>query len=372
MRAFGRRDPWLLLAVLALAALGVLMVYSASFDGGEQLWLAGPGLRQLVVACVGVVAMFALATLDYRTLRHLGPPAYAGAVALLLVVLVVGSSEFGAQRWIALGAATFQPAEAAKLALALALAAYMSSRPPRALAVLASLGMLGVPLLLVLREPDAGTAFVLMGIWLSVAVAWGIGWRLLGGMLATALAFGPLMFALLVPGYQRERIAVFFDPGRDPLGSGFNLRQAELALGSGGLTGRGLFTDAGSALDGVAARSSDFAFAHVGEALGMLGGLLLLGLLALVIWRGLQAARLAPDAFGRLLAVGLTMTIFVQAFVHFAVNLRLLPATGIPLPFISQGGSSLLAMLIAAGVLQSIAAQRPASPREQWRGERWR
>ena len=369
--AVGRGDPWLLLSVLALAPLGVLMIYTSSTHSGGELRVSGPALRQLLVALVGVAAMPALARFDYRAFRRLSAPAYAVALLLLVTVLAAGVSEYGARRWLGVGGATMQPSEPAKLVVVLMLAAYLSERTPKAASMIASFGILLAPLALVAWQPDAGTALVFIGAWFGIVVAWGVPWRLLGGLLVVVAALVPLMFAVAVPGYQRERIAVFLDPTRDPLGSGFNLQQAEAALRSGGLTGRGLFDEGGSALDGVAARSSDFIFAQVGEQLGLAGALLLLGLLCLLIWRGLRASRAAPDAFGRLLAAGLTMTIFVQAFVHVAVNLRLLPATGIPLPFISQGGSSLLMMCVAAGLLQSIASHRPASAREQWCGERW-
>ena len=369
--AVGRGDPLLLLAVLTLAPLGVLMVYISSIHPGGELRVSGPALRQLLVALAGVAAMPALARFDYRALRRLSAPAYVVALVLLIVVLVAGVSEYGARRWLGVGGATMQPSEPAKLVVVLMLAAYLSERTPTAVSMIASCGILLAPLVLVAWQPDAGTALVIIGAWLGIVVAWGVPWRLLGGLLVVAAALAPLMFAVAVPGYQRERIAVFLDPTRDPLGSGFNLQQAEAALRSGGLTGRGLFDEGGSALEGAAARPSDFIFAQVGEQLGLAGAMLLLGLLCLLIWRGLRASRVAPDAFGRLLAAGLTMTIFVQAFVHVAVNLRLLPATGIPLPFISQGGSSLLMMCVAAGLLQSIASHRPASAREQWSGERW-
>jgi cell division protein FtsW (lipid II flippase) len=156
------------------------------------------------------------------------------------------------------------------------------------------------------------------------------------------------------------------------LGSGFALRQVEVALGSGGITGSGLLAGGASALDGVATRTSDFAFAQAGEAFGLAGTALIIALFALIAWRGIRAAMLAPDEFGRMLAIGLTCTITSQALMHIAVNLRLFPATGIALPFISQGGSALVAVFAAVGILESIAARRPATAREQWTGTRWR
>jgi rod shape determining protein RodA len=219
-------------------------------------------------------------------------------------------------------------------------------------------------------QPDLGTVIVLAGVWLVTMVAWGVSWRGLAALLGVGLALVPLLF-IAVPAYQRERLAVFLDPNRDPLGSGFNLRQVEVAIGTGGVTGHGLFSGAESHLDSVAARSSDFMFGFLGAELGLLGGLFLIALFALVVTRAFAAAARAPDPFGRLLAVALAAMVLTQAVVNIGVNLRLFPTTGIPLPFISQGGSALVAMLIAAGLLQSVAARRPATSEEQWKAERW-
>ena len=369
--AVGRGDPWLLLPVLLLAPIGLLMLLSASGGGADGLRPGDPAARQAVLTVAGVAIMLTLARLDYHWLRTIATPAYATTLVLLMVVLAAGVAEFGARRWLGAAGVTFQPSELAKPALVIALAAYASGREPRPPAVLGALGLLAVPLALVVMQPDAGTALVLGGASLAISVAWGVRWRALGMLTVAAVALTPLLFAMLVPAYQRERIAVFLDPARDPLGSGFDLQLAEAAIRSGGLTGRGVFAGR-SALDGVGAGASDFMLARTAEALGLLGAALVVALLCLLVWRGLRAARMAPDAFGRLLATGLTATVFVQAFVHVAVNVRLFPATGIPLPLVSQGGSSLLAMYVAAGLLLSVASQRPPGARERWSGERWR
>ncbi len=371
--AFGRGDVWLLAPVLLLAPLGVLMVQSATGPGSlAASAITHETLRQLAVVAAGITAMLLIARIDYRRLQRLAPPIYAGTLGLLALVLLLGVARFGARRWIEIGGATIQPSEVAKLALILATAAYLAERPPQTRPLLTALALLVVPLGLIVIQPDTGTVLVLTGAWLGTVVAWGAPWRVLGTMLAVAAAVTPLVFAVAVPGYQRERIAVFLDPARDPLGSGFNLQQAEAALRAGGLTGRGLLTGADSALAYVSARSSDFMLAHIGEQLGLIGGLALIAIFALLVWRGLSTARSAPDSFGRLLAAGLTITIFTQAAIHVAANLRALPATGIPLPFVSQGGSSLLVMCVAAGLLQSIASHRTAYPRERWSARRWR
>ncbi len=358
--AFPRSDGWLWLAVAGLLPFGLLMVYSASLPEGPPRGLTPEAARQGLYALAGVLLMLAAARLDYRLLQGRAAAIYLGALLLLLAVLLAGVEQHGARRWLAVGPLTMQPAEFAKLALCIAFAGYAAARTPRLSALLATLGLAAVPAALVMLEPDLGTAIVLLGIWLVLLVAWGVPWRMLGGLLAVGAALGPAAFAI-VPAYQRERLAVFLDPARDPLGSGFNLRQVDLALGTGGLTGHGLFSGAQSHLDSVAARSSDFMFGFVGAELGLLGGVALIALLACVVVRGLSVAARATDPFGRLLAAGLTAMVLTQGVVNIAMNLRMFPVTGIPLPFVSQGGSSLVAMLLAVGLLQSIAAHRGAT-----------
>lgn len=366
-----RSDRWLWLAVAVLVPLGVLMVYSASIEGARDAASTSEAMRQGAYAVIGLTAMLVAARLDYRLLAPFAAIIYVGAIMSLMAVLVIGVSEHGAQRWLGFGGITVQPSEFAKLGLAVALAAYASPRQPRPAAVAVSLALTAIPMGLVALQPDLGTIIVLAGIWLVCAIAWGIPWRILGALVLVVMALIPMLF-IAVPAYQRERLAVFLDPNRDPLGSGFNLRQVEVALGTGGVTGHGLFSGAESHLDSVTARSSDFMFGFLGAELGLVGGLLLIALLATVVSRGFGAAARAPDAFGRLLAAALTAMMLVQGVVNIGVNLRLLPTTGIPLPFISQGGSALVAMLAAIGLIQSIAARRPATSEEQWRAERWR
>ena len=366
-----RSDVCLWVAAVMLTALGIVMVYSASLGEAPHPRVTPAAFRQALFALTGLGLMLAAARLDYRALRRVAAPAYALAILLLVAVLAVGVAEHGARRWLGTEGLTLQPAEFAKPVVALAMAAYMSGRTPRGGSLVTALALALVPMGLVLVQPDLGTVLAFAGCWTAMVLAWGTPWRLLAGVAGGGLALVPVLFAVGVSGYQRERLAVFLDPSRDPLGSGFNLRQAEVAMGSAGLTGEGLFTGGGE-LETVAARSSDFVFALVGQQLGLLGGLLVIVLLAVVVWRGFSAAHAAPDAFGRLLAVGLTATVLTQAFVNIAVNVRLFPATGIPLPFVSQGGSSLVTMLMVVGLLQSVFSRRAATAREQWRGERWR
>ncbi len=365
-------DPWLWLAAAAIVVLGVFMVNSATLAAAQPSRLSEEAFWHIAYAVSGIVAMLIVLRLDYRLLYQYAAYAYAAVLIPLGAVLAIGVAEHGAQRWLGIGSITVQPGEFAKLALAVALAAYGSTRVPSGRTLLMSGLLAGLPAGLVLLQPDLGTVVVLAGIWLVFAVGWGVPWRVLAALAVMVAAAGPLAFAVAVPAYQRERLAVFLDPGRDPLGSGFNLRQVEVALGTGGLTGHGLHSGAESHLDSVAARSSDFMFGFLGAELGLIGGLLLLALFAVVITRGLDAAQHAPDAFGRLLALTLTSIILVQVLVNVAVNLRLFPATGIPLPLASQGGSSLVALLIAIGIIQAVSARRPAAPAEQWQNIRER
>lgn len=360
-----RTDLWLWGAAMLLSALGVLMVASATRLEPQPPGLTPDAARQGAYALTGVVLMVAASRLDYRVLERRALLLYALTLIALVATIAVGVETHGARRWLGAGSITVQPSEFAKVALAAALAAYGAARQPRLSTVLTSLAIAGVPALLVAAQPDLGTAIVCAGTWLIFAVAWGVPWRVLGGLLAGAVAFGPLAFALAVPDYQRERLAVFLDPGRDPLGSGFNLRQVEVAMGTAGLGGHGLFSGAESHLDAVSARSSDFMYGFVGAELGLVGSLAVIALLATVVMRGVSASAHAPDVGGRLLAVSLTGVVLTQGIVNIAVNLRLFPATGIPLPFVSQGGSALVAMLLAVGLLQSVAARRPTSSAER-------
>ncbi|MCK9487475.1 MAG: FtsW/RodA/SpoVE family cell cycle protein [Dehalococcoidia bacterium] len=362
-------DVWLLLAVAGLVAAGTLMVRAATMETPGAL--SDEAWRQLFYAGVGLLVLLGASRLHAGVLRQLAPAIYVASLLSLVAVLALGSDEYGARRWIALGGGvTVQPSEFAKIAVVVAVAAYAAERDGGVKATLTALALVAVPTALVVVEPDLGTTLVLGVAAVVLVAAWGVSWRLLGGLGALVLSVLPIAFALAVPDYQRERLAVFLDPGRDPLGSGFTLRQVEIALGGGGLTGRGL-DGATSALDGVATRASDFAFAQIGEQMGLLGALLVLALYAVIAWRGLEAAISAPDRFGRMVAAGLTSIIVLQACMHVGVNTRLFPATGIPLPFISTGGSALVGMCLSAGLIQAIAAQAPPKPRASWAAERW-
>ncbi len=372
-RTFARRDrligdPFLIGAGLLLGAIGLVSLQGAT--RADEGGISGDVVRQAIFLSAGLVVLLAAARVDYRLLRLIWLPLLALGIAALGVVLAAGSTEFGAQRWFLIGGYSVQPSEFARLATVIAIAAVAAEREaaPFRFALLLVAFLISAGLILV--EPDLGSALVLGAAWLVLMIAWPVSIRGLWAIAATAVAFIPLAFALAVPGYQRERIAVFLDPDRDPLGSGFTLRQVEVALGSGGVTGRGLEM-ANSALDGLSTRNSDFALAQIGEQLGLAGTIVVVLAFGVIAWRGFAIAESAPDRFGRLLAVGLTALLVVQAMLHVAVNVRLFPATGIPLPLISLGGSSMVAACVMIGLLLSIASRQPADPLERWSGARW-
>ncbi|MFA7250194.1 MAG: FtsW/RodA/SpoVE family cell cycle protein [Dehalococcoidia bacterium] len=356
-------DSLLLLAACLLSAGGLLIARAIAMEETHRA-INGDLVRQAIYVAIGLLALAVASRTDYRLLRTLAPPLLAVSLAGLILVLVLGSHQYGARRWISLGGGvTLQPSEFAKIVIVIAGAAFAADRRATGRGATVLLGLFAAGAALVVIEPDLGTGIVIGVTWFAVALAWGASWRYLGGIAVLGLSLFPLALAIAIPGYQRERLAVFLDPERDPLGSGFTLRQVEVALSAGGVTGRG-FNGAPSALAGVAPRSSDFAFAQLGEFGGVLVTIAVIVLFAIIAWRGYRAAAGAPDEFGRLLAVGLTTAIVLQASMHAAVNMRLFPATGIPLPFVSTGGSALVAVFAAIGILESIAAHR--SPRREW------
>jgi len=357
-------DVLLLVAACLLAVGGLLIARALAMEELHRS-LSADVVRHSLYVLAGLVALAVASRTDYRLLRTFAPHLFVAAFIALLLVFVLGSHEYGARRWIRLGAGlSVQPSEFAKIAVTVAGAAFAAARRPDGRGATVLLGLFGVIAVTIVLEPDLGTAIVFGLAWLAMATAWGVSWRYLGGLVLLGLSMFPLAFAVAIPAYQRERLAVFLDPTRDPLGSGFTLRQVEVAFSAGGVTGRG-FDGGPSALTGVAPRSSDFAFAQLGEFGGALVTVAVIALFAVIAWRGYRAAAGAPDAFGRLLAVGLTSMIVLQASMHIAVNTRLFPATGIPLPFISSGGSALVAVFAAVGIIESIAAHRTPIRRDR-------
>ena len=352
-------DPWIVVVGLTLAFYGALLIYSASrtaYPDGIQ-GLGHPAVRHLIVATLGVMVVFGMTWLDYRTLGQVSPTIYAVALALLVGVLVVGTSAYGSRRWLDFGGLSIQASEVAKLLVIIVLAKFLADRHLEVTSLrsfLISMGIAAVPMFLVLAEPDMGTAIIFGATWLGMVIVAGCNPRHILVFLATLTLSIPFVLLGVMGDYQRDRIAVFLNPEADPLGGGFQILQAEISVGSGGWLGKGLTEGTQTQLDYLQTPTRDYIFSVLGEELGLVGALLLFALFAFLLFRGLRAASLAREPFGRLIATGIVIMILFQVFINVAVNIRLLPVTGIPLPFISDGGSSLITLFVALGVLESI------------------
>ena len=353
----------LLLAAMALTALGIVMVYSSSsvrsyFSSADP---AAQGLEQLVWAAIGLVGLVVAMRLDFRHLRYLAIPFYVITLALLVAVLVpgIGSEINGSRRWIVIpGFGSLQPAEFAKLAIVLYLAHWLDRRGRAVRGFwngLIPFGLLVAPgFFLIAMEPDLGTAGIYSVIALSVFFMAGANMLYLGVIGAGTLAAAWIMISSTT--YQMTRVQTFLDPFRDPLGGGYNTVQALLALALGGITGLGLGESRMKFLY-LPAPSTDFIFAIIGEEWGLVGTLTVLALFVVVAYQGYRIAITAPDTFSGLVACGITTWLVGQAFINIMVVTALMPVTGIPLPFISAGGSALTINLAAVGILLSISRE---------------
>jgi rod shape determining protein RodA len=353
-------DYVLLLAAVALTLYGLLLIYSGNLTAGPDdlsTVLRGPVGRQVAFAAVGVGLCVFVAQLDYRSLVRGSKLMYVGLIGALMFVLALGESEFGSRRWIEVFGTRVQPSEIGKLVVILVLAKYLSDNQERVRTLpvfLTSLAIAAIPALLVFAEPDLGSASIFLFVWFGMVVIGGADMRHVLGLLGLLLAMAPFALIAVITDYQRERIATFLDPAADPLGSGFNILQAETAIGSGGLLGKGPGEGTQTQLNYLGTQTTDYIFSVLGEELGFIGAMVLFGLFILLLLRGLRAAAMSQDGFGRMMAVGIVVFILFQAFINIGVNIRLIPVTGIPLPFLSAGGSSLLTLFIAVGLLESV------------------
>ena len=359
LRRLRHFDFIILLVVALLVAYGALLIYSASLtvypDGIAGL--SHPVAKHVALAIAGLGLALAVAWLDYRIFGQMAPALYAFAILLLVVVLFVGESAYGSRRWIPLLGTPIQASEVAKLLTIIALAKFLADRQSemgRLSTFLLSIAIAALPAALVMAEPDMGTAIIFGAIWLGMVVTAGARTQHVLILLAFLVLAIPFATLGIMGDYQRERIALFLNPNLDPLGGGFNILQAEISVGAGGIFGSGLTEGTQTQLDFLQAPTTDYIFSVLGEELGLVGALVLFALFTVLLFRALRVATLAHDPFGRLLATGIVILILFQVFINVAVNIRLLPVTGIPLPFISQGGSSMLTLFVALGLLQSV------------------
>ncbi len=352
-------DLPLLLLLLLICGLGLVVLYSASGQSMVQVE------RQALRLGLAFVLMIAIAQVPMRLMRGWAAPLYLLGLLLLLLVLLVGEQSKGAQRWLDLGLLRFQPSEMLKLALPMMLAWYLSLRPlpPRLLDLLLASLMIALPAVMIAKQPDLGTALLVTSAGVVTLFLAGLGWRIILGLLGLAAAGAPLLWAIMHD-YQRRRVLTFLDPGSDPLGAGYHIIQSQIAIGSGGVYGKGWLAGTQSQLEFLPERSTDFIFAVLGEELGLSGIIVLMLLYLAVILRGLVIASQASDAFSRLLAGALTMVFFVYLFVNIGMVSGLLPVVGVPLPLISYGGTSLVTLMMGFGILMSIQTRRKLLQRE--------
>jgi rod shape determining protein RodA len=367
--AYSGRDsaaPWrhvdvtLLGAILAVAGLGILMVYSASRNLGadEAFFLR----RQAVFTLIGVGVMAVVATIDYRLFRDFAPVVYAACLlALVLVLSPLGSNRRGAQAWFQMAGFQFQPSEFAKVGLIVSIAAFASVHRGDldGRRLLMALAMAGVPMALINLQPDLGTVLVFAAILMGTLLVAGARPRHMGILaLAGVVAVVAVLQLGVLKEYQKDRLGAFLNPDENTQQSAYNLNQSKIAIANGGITGKGLFEGTQTKLSYVPEQHTDFIFTVVGEELGLVGSAIVLALFALVVWRTWRAAALAKDLSGTVICVGVLSMLVFQIFENVGMTMGIMPITGIPLPFMSYGGSATIASFAAIGLVLNVHMRR--------------
>lgn len=354
-----RVDPLLLLGLLTVSALGLVVLYSA----GSQNWdlVAGQAMR----LGLGFGIMVALSQIPPAHFRFWSIWLYLAGTLLLVAVMVVGDISKGAQRWLDLGVLRFQPSEIMKLAVPMTMAWFFADKPlpPRLLHLLVGALITGIPFVLIAEQPDLGTALVVGWAGAVCLFLAGLSWLILFGLIALLGAVIPVFWTFVMHDYQRQRVFTFLNPESDPLGTGYHIIQSKIAIGSGGIYGKGWLNGTQSHLDFLPEGTTDFIFAAFSEEFGLVGGCILLALYFLIIARCLYMATRASDTYGRLLAGSLTLIFFMYAFVNSGMVSGLLPVVGLPMPLFSYGGTSLVTIMAGFGMLMSIYAHRRTSTR---------
>lgn len=346
-------DAPLLFTLIVVCTYGLIVLYSA---GGGSIEIVE---RQLVRLAIAFTGMITIAQVPPRLLQRLTPWAFVVGVLFLLAVLVIGETSGGAQRWLDLYIVRFQPSEIMKLAVPMMVACYLadSRLPPNRWQLLAAVVMITVPVLMIAKQPDLGTALLIASSGFFVVFLAGLQWRLLAVFTVLATAGLPVLWHFMHD-YQRQRVITLLNPESDPLGSGYHIIQSKIAIGSGGLFGKGWLNGTQSQLDFLPERSTDFIFAVLGEEFGFLGILLLFTLYAIIVIRGMMIAIQAQDTYTRLLAGSIAMTFCVYFVVNTGMVTGLLPVVGLPLPMISYGGTSIVTLMAGFGILMSIQTHR--------------
>jgi rod shape determining protein RodA len=358
MNKFAKLDWAMLVSVFLLLCLGLLALYSISLND------PGAGIinfrKQLISCVIGFFAMFFLASYDYRVLSSYSTKMYFTILTLLLLVIFFGTTIRGTTGWIGVGAFHIQPVEIAKLVMVIFLASFLSKKKTQLSIVVrtvASIILVFIPVIFILRQPDFGSAAIIVGVWAIMLSVCGLDRKnLLILFLIFAVSIGSGW--LLIKDYQKDRILNFVSPGRDPRGSGYNAIQSMVAVGSGQFWGKGLGRGSQSQLNFLPEKHTDFIFAVISEELGFFGASIIFILFGFLFYRMKETARLARDNLGYLITIGVMIMIFLQVLVNIGMNVGIMPVAGVPLPFLSYGGSSLVVTLAAIGVVQNVYVKR--------------
>ena len=343
----------LFLAFLAIFMISLTAIYSASDSNIDVV------INQGIKILISISAMLVVAQFSPLSYARIGPWLYFLCLVLLILVLVIGETRNGATRWLNIGITSFQPSELMKIAMPLMIARYIArgALPPDVSSVALSITIVLIPSYLIMQEPDLGTSILIAFSGLVVIFLSGLKKRYLAIAFTLFLAYLPFMWSSIHP-FQKKRVLSFLNPESDPLGSGYHLIQSKIAIGSGGLFGKGWLNSTQGQLDFLPERTTDFIFAILAEEFGFLGVSLLIGIYLFIIWRGIMIAINAQDLFSRLLASSISLTFFVYVFVNIAMTTGLLPVVGVPLPLISSGGTSMVTIMVGLGMLISVQTHR--------------
>ncbi len=349
-----RLDPVLMLLLFILSNFGLVVLFSAS---GSDIDLM---IRQVTRLALAVVLMIAIANISMRVLRKLSLWFYLGGVLMLIAVMVFGEVGKGAQRWLDLGFVRFQPSEFMKLAMPMMVASYLSEKvlPVGWKDLTVSALLVLIPVILIARQPDLGTALLVASAGFFVLFLAGVRWKIFFILALFGSAMAPLLWKFALHDYQRGRILTLLNPESDPLGSGYHIIQSKIAIGSGGVYGKGWLNGTQSQLEFLPERQTDFIFSVFGEEFGLFGSLFLISLYLLIIYRGLFIAAVSQDNFGRLLAGALSLTFFVYLFVNTGMVTGLLPVVGVPLPLVSYGGTSMVTLMAGFGMIMAVGSAK--------------
>lgn len=350
-----KTDKILLFSVLLLVILGLVTIFSVSYSGSEINFLNFQ--KQALFAVIGILGMLIASSVDYRLIKNYTGVLYIGIILILIAVLFLGSLTRGTSSWFNLGVFSIQPSEFAKIAVIIILAKYLSSVGNTYniyKKIIISGFYIAIPVALVLLQPDLGSSLVMMFIWFAMLSVFGLRKKQLILFVLLGIVVFALSWGLVLKDYQKNRIATFINPQEDPLGSGYNVIQSMVAIGSGSIWGKGLGHGSQSQLEFLPEKHTDFIFAVIAEEMGFIGASMVIILFAIIFRRLFKIAEEAQDNFGRLLVLGTIFMLSFHMLINIGMNMGVMPVTGIPLPFVSYGGSSLIAFLIVIGITQSV------------------